>query len=580
MRSPLAWLDEPSPDRGVSFLGFDDVWRLHTFDELAASVEAMAVEIAELAAGRRERDRFVGIVLSTGPEFVAAFFGALRAGCTPCPLAPPAYLQRRTAYTDHLAAILAMSRPVAVVTEPGHAELVAAAARQTGLEIPFVSGDARAGGRAGAPVPDLGLLQFTSGSTGRPRGVRVTMDNLAVNIAQIHDWAEFAPGGVIASWLPVHHDMGLIGTLLSPIVTGYDVRVMRPEQFVEQPLRWVRCFHDGSTHTATPSFGFGYAAKRLQPSDLAGLDLSGWKVAIAGAERLDAAAMARFARLAAPAGFSPRVFQPAYGMAEATLAITGVPTDEVATVFKLDWSGLRVGEHVPVVERARIDDLERIGDGDGWALDCGAPLPGLSVTVVGDDGVELLDGSLGELVVRGPTVAGGYLSDGRAGSSAFADGAIRTGDAGLYVDGRLVVMGRIADCLSLRGRNVYAEDLEATLATIEGVSRGRCAVFTGMEARSPAIVAVVEAPEGPWAARVGRRLAREARDDAAVYVLSAGRGTIARTSSGKPRRRAMFTEFLDGTMAAEVVWTHGVGPAAASGRFTRAATVAAAPSDL
>jgi acyl-CoA synthetase (AMP-forming)/AMP-acid ligase II len=496
-------------------------------------------------------------MLSNGPRFVAAFFGALRAGFTPCPLIPPSGLQRRSSYVENVASILAVAQPAALITEATHREVVVEAVRNSGAAVQVIETRAN-GASACRPVPELGLLQFTSGSTGRPRGVRVTLANLDTNIAMMRQWAGFGPDTVVATWLPLHHDMGLIGTLLTPIASGHDVYVMRPEQFVVQPRSWLDCFgRFGVTHTASPSFGFGYTAKRLSPEDLTGLDLSGLRAAIAGAERLDAGAMSQFARLTARAGFRPEAFLPAYGMAEATLAITGVPLSEIPAVARLDWSALRFGEPVRVLDSARLDECDRIGDGHGWVLDCGAPLDGLSVEVVDDDGAALPDSTLGELVVRGPSVADGYCAGSDTGLSVFtAKQELRTGDAGFLRGGRLFVLGRIADSVSLRGRTVYVDDLEAMVATIDGVSRGRVAIFTGIEARRSAIIALVEDEPGPWAQLVGRRLAKLARDDATVYVLRASRGTIERTSSGKPRRRAMFHAFLDGTLAAEPVWSN------------------------
>jgi fatty-acyl-CoA synthase len=562
VRNPLAWLDRPSDERGVSFLHHERGWQLHTYDELAASVSAAAADIAA-AVEAVPGERVVPIVLSSGPEFIAAFFGALRSGCAPCPVAPPSFLQDESTYVRYIAAIFAAARPAALVTEAEFTDVVASAARRAGVDRAIVQpGSAGRGMGAGSRArSSLALVQFTSGSTGRPRGVRVGRENLEANLGMMERWVRLGPDDRIASWLPLYHDMGLIGTLLTPVTLGLDALVILPEQFVAEPRRWLECFgRHGATTTASPSFGFAYAAKRLRPSDIAGLDLSGWRIAIAGAERLDPGAMARFAQLAAPAGFRSEAFVPAYGMAEATLAVTGVPPDEVPTVVKFDWGTVRMGEAVSVLDVASIDDVERIGDGVGWAVDCGAPLAGVSVAVVGDDGEQLPDGHLGEIVVAGPAVARGYCDDGRSTDTRLGDGVVKTGDAGILRGDRLFVLGRIADGVSLRGRNVYAEDLEAAIASVDGVSRGRCAVFTGMGARAPAIVAVVESEPGPWVARVGRLLARAARDDASVYVMRAERGTILRTSSGKPRRRAMFADFLQGTLRAEVTWTNGASP--------------------
>jgi acyl-CoA synthetase (AMP-forming)/AMP-acid ligase II len=555
----LDWFEDPSSATGIAFLRGDGQWRRFTYDELAAAADAAAAQLAARVEAAEEGG-VVPILVSAGPRFVAAFFGALRAGLTPCPLAPPTFLSDPDVYRDHLQGILQIAQPAAVVVEAEFEAVVQAAVARLPIDPPLVHLDGEPGGgaRGGrSEPPELALLQFTSGSTGRPRGVRVGTANLEANIGMIERWLALRHDDRAVSWLPLFHDMGLIGALITPIVRGMDALIMPPEQFMRSPMLWLDCFDRlGGTCSASPSFGFAYLAKRLPPDELARLDLSRWRIAIAGAERLDAGAMARFARLAKPAGFRPETFAPAFGMAEATLAVTGVPADEVPLAVRLDWSGMRFGDRVDVIEQTHVDDADRIGAGVGWAVDCGVPLPGLSVRVVDGDGDPLPDGHVGEIVVEGPSVCDGYSADGREGDTAIDDGVLRTGDAGMVFAGRLFALGRMADSVSVRGRNLYAEDLETAVAAVDGVSRGRCAVFSGVDQGAPVLVCLVEEQPGAWVDAAGRLLRREAGDEATVHVVAAERGTIARTSSGKPRRRAMAWDFLEGSLPGEVVWSN------------------------
>lgn len=553
----LAWLDAPESRRGIRFAEAGDVWDLRTWEDMARLVHEAAARIAD---ERRERGTPVAIVLPTGPEFVAAFFGSLLVGNTPCPLAPPAPLQDPHAYSDHLAGMLRVADPALVVTAAECADLVGGAAAAAGLaREPHVL--TLAGGASGREHPreepaELALLQFTSGSSGRPRAARVSWGNLEANIEMMASWVGAdVESDQLATWLPLHHDMGLIGCMLSPTVVQGETWVMRPEQFVRSPARWLACYgRHGATVGAAPTFGFAYAAKRVRDEDLEGMDFSGWRVATVGAERIDAAVLARFADRLAPYGFHPSTFVPGYGMAEATLLVTGRHAPEPAPVVRPAWDAMRFGEPVPVREGATLGD-PRVGDGVGWLVSCGWAHPGATVAVVDEEGDPLPDGHLGEVRVGGRSVAQGYHGDDAVGTARFVGGELRTGDAGFRHEGELYVVGRIGDSLKVRGRSVYVEDLEARLARLDGIVRDRCALFSGAQDEGDALVALVEGVPGDWATEAARLLADEVGEAVTVHVLCGRRGSIARTSSGKPRRRVMWREWVDGTLRAQPLVT-------------------------
>jgi fatty-acyl-CoA synthase len=556
VKSLLAWLDSPDSSWGMRFAADDGTWELHDWSEMAARVHDGA---AKLAAERREREAPVMIVLPSGPDFEALFFAALATGNVACPVAPPNLLQDPDGYVDHVAGLVRAADPALIATAPRYLELieraVAAAGAKRRCPVRVVETDP-----TGAEFPrerpaELALLQFTSGSAGRPRGARISWSNLESNIELMKDWVSGdREQDEIATWLPHYHDMGLIGGLLTPAVEQANVWVMRPEQFVRRPLRWLECFGlRGATVAASPTFGYAHVLRRVSPGDLDGLDFSGWRAAVSGAERIDAGVMSRFAALLEPFGFRASSVVGAYGLAEATLLVCGRCGDQPGPAVRVDFSQLEMGEPVVVTERSVIGDVDAIGDGTGWLVSCGWAHRGVSVAVLDEDGAELPPGHLGELFVAGRCVAHGYEGADEVGTARFADGGVRTGDAGFVLDGELYVVGRIGDSIKVRGRRLYAEDLEARLALVDGVGIGRCAVFAGAGDRGDTVVAVVESTSAEWAEEALRVLGDHTGGAARVELLRGRPGTIARTSSGKLRRRLMWRAYTEGTLDAHPV---------------------------
>jgi acyl-CoA synthetase (AMP-forming)/AMP-acid ligase II len=549
----LGWLAEPHAERGVRFARGGDGWELWTWAELAAAVRDAA---ARIAASTAERGGVVAIVAPNSPEFIAAFYGALLAGFTPCPLAPPKVIDDTGSYRERLRALLDVARPVALLrTEEarevldsiydGCPDLVFAAARSAPEFAP-------------APAAELGLLQFTSGSSGRPRAVRVGRDNLEANVAAILEWTAIDPEADEAlTWLPTYHDMGLIGTTLVPALTSVSIRVLRVEDFVMRPQLWLECLggpEETCTMTATPPFGLGYAMKRVADAKLAGFDFSRWRLAIVGAERIDAGLLARFLDRFRDRGLRPDVLYPAYGLAEGTLMVTGKRAG-VPRAVRLDWSSVCFGEPVTVEETTDLADRESIGDGAAWLTSCGTCPEGIGLEVVDEEGEPMPEGSLGELTVTGACVARGYLGDEETTRERFTGPArVRTADAGFVHDGELYVIGRMANALKVHGRWLFAEDVETGLCASGGLELSRCVVFSGSRPHGDEIVVLAERSPGDWVDPVVEQLDALVPDPVGVRVLSAKRGTIARTSSGKPRRAYLWGRHLAGELRAETVY--------------------------
>lgn len=545
----LSWLGRARDDRGLHFAEDGGGWRFVPYDELAAAVRATALRLREHGVAGGD---VVSIVVPTSPDFVAAFYGVIAAGGTASPLVPPGYLQGD--WVAHIAAALRVARPRAVLAPTELHEIVGEAVQLAypAHRPPVLSpAEPSAAPLEDVPAAAVSLLQFTSGSSGRPRGVRVAREQLSSQIAMLNEWLEIVEGDALAAWLPLYHDMGLIGLLTAVDAVG-DAWLLRPEQFILEPRRWLEALSgERGTISATPNFGFSFVQKRLDASALQGLDLVRWKAVIVGAERLDPCVFARFADGMAAHGFSARAFAPAYGLAEATLAVSGLRLREEVRVAKVDWSQLAFGQPVHVHEHGALS-TERVGDGRGWIMGCGRPLGDTRVWIADDAGHELRDGHFGQIHVSGSSVALGYLSE-TAGPSDFVSGVLATGDAGFLLDEELYVVGRIGEALKVRGRTVYAEDLEGKLASIPGVPQGRCVALASSEAGVDTVTILLEAEPGAWIEQARGLLRHELGAGVVVRLLQVPRSGIERTSSGKPRRRATWQRLRDGEVVSETI---------------------------
>lgn len=534
----LDWLDAPSASDGLRFLTDDGTWESVPYARLAGLVRATARDLRDhgLTTGQ-----VVVILHRTGPGFAASFFGVLAAGGTPAPLAPPAALGDARRWRAHAAHVIEECGAALVLADRDLAEVAAAVAGPSRAVLP--PPDARDAAPGSWTPAETALLQFTSGSRGRARGVRVSRGNLEANIAMIEQrWAGRAAGTGV-SWLPLYHDLGLIFGLLTPVVRGEPVGLMRPEQFVQQPLRWLREHHGRpGVVMLVPNFGLEYVVRRVRPDRLGGLDLSGVEAIVTGAERVHLDAVAAFLELLRPCGLRPSALRPAYGLAEATLGVSCAPLGRVAKAVAVAPGPVRMGEPLPLVGSAPVSRRPPAGPGT-WHVGCGTPLDGLTVRIVDDLGRALPDGSLGEIAVRGPSVALGHTREQEDPATRFEDGELFTGDAGFLLDGELYVVGRVGDSLQVRGRNVYVEDLEAALAEEGLLTRQRTAVLAGHLGDEPTVCVLTAAPS---AQDVVACLVPLVGPDVTVRVVRVKAGVIELTSSGKPRRRTMWRRLLAG----------------------------------
>ncbi len=397
-----------------------------------------------------------------------------------------------------------------------------------------------------SPVADadrLAIVQFTSGSTSDPKGVMLSDRQVLANLDGALEAVEFDHDhDVIVSWLPLYHDMGLIGMLTIPLITGIDLVLGGPQDFMAAPARWIEWMSRyRGTATAGPNFSYALAARALRRSS--GLDLSQWRIALNGAEPVDPATVEAFCTAGETHGLNPGAAFPAFGMAEVVIAGT----------FPVPGAGLRTD----VVDRRHLESdryAAPAAEGSGaraLAL-LGRPVPGLEIRICdARSGFEMEQREVGELQIRGSSVTSGYYNHPEATAAAFAGEWLKTGDLAYLVDGELVVCGRLKDVIIVGGRNVFPEDVERAAASVDGVRAGNVIAF-GVQGRrgKEAVVVVAETKAGDTQP-IRRAVAARVLDAVGLppeEVVLVPAGSLPKTSSGKLQRSLCRSRYLDATL--------------------------------
>lgn len=536
-----------APDSGMRFIGYDGEDRYFTYRELYAEAGRRAAHLSAL--GLRKGDR-LALMMSEAHEFVMSFLGCVRAGIVPCPLSPPMAAKGNDHFLATGARIIEDAGADVLLTTDSTAQfaeqiLDRVRARKTLL---------KAGAAFAAEPPpfeapeispeDVCFLQYTSGSTTTPRGVMVTHGNLMANIVAFMgpNGMNVGPDDVGVSWLPLYHDMGLIGFILGPLIYIGPVVILATTSFARDPRSWLRAINKyRATITCAPNFAYAQVVKRLRDQDLESLDLSCVRVAGCGAEPIQAGTLRSFAERLAPAGFRPEAYLPSYGMAESTLAITLHKLGQPLRTERLDGEALKQGRAVPATEAA--GSVHEI-------VSCGVPFPDHELAVVNDGGEPLPERVIGEIASRGPSVTRGYFNNPDATAATWRDGWLRTGDLGYLADGELFVCGRSKELIIIRGANYYPQDLEATVRELPGVKRGNVVAFTVFEAGEERLVLVAEADPRETAGlrqAIATRI-QETTGLAVHRVLLVAAGTLLRTTSGKLQRRKMKQLYEQGEL--------------------------------
>jgi amino acid adenylation domain-containing protein len=551
-----------APDRlAYAFLqnGEEESERL-TVGELDARARTIAAALAP-GEGAPPPPRAL-LLYPPGLEFVAAFFGCLYAGVIAVPSYPPAP-SRAGRGQPRLKAILEDCAPQFVLTTEALAARVASLKEElpglAACEV-IVTESLPASLADSWREPEIGpetiaFLQYTSGSTSDPKGVMVAHGNLVHNEEVIREACGHDEQSTFVSWLPIYHDMGLIGGVLQPLWVGAACVLMAPVAFLQRPVRWLRAIAKYRAHTSgAPDFAYDLCARKVTPEQLEGLDLSSWRVAFDGAEPVRARTLEAFTEAFGPAGFRPEAFFPCYGLAEATLIVSGRVRRLPPTVRT--FQGL---------EEHRAEEAE-----EGSVLvGCGPAGLGMEIAIADPEtGEERGPGEVGEIWVSGGSVAQGYWNRPEQTEATFharlaghpGKSFLRTGDLGFLQGGELFVTGRIKDLIIVRGRNHYPQDLEATAAASHPTLRGGAgAAFSveGVGSEGAALVQEIdprrtaEAPEALGAVR--QALAEEHEIPMAAVVLVKA-GTVPKTTSGKVQRQLCRRLFLEGRLEPVAEW--------------------------
>jgi acyl carrier protein len=445
--------------------------RTVTYGELRTGAAAVARGLA--VRHGVEPGETVALMLPTSAEYFTTFLGVLLAGAVPMPVYPPTrpsqledHLRRHVRILDNAQAVLLVTVPEAVRVGRllrGSVPSLRRVLTPAGLPAGD-SPDARP--RVGSS--DLALIQYTSGSTGDPKGVALTHANLLANIQAMAAAAEVDEHDVFVSWLPLYHDMGLIGAWLGSLTAGFPLVVMSPLSFLARPARWLRAILEhGGTLSAAPNFGYELCLTKVTDEELDGVNLSGWRMAFNGAEPVSPATIERFTARFAVHGFRPTAMAPVYGLAENSVGLTFPPPGRGPRIDRIDRHRfLTDGRAVPVEDPAAMP-----------VVGCGSALPGHRVRVVDATGAELGDRREGRIEFRGPSATAGYFRNPEATARLRRDGWLDTGDLGYLAEGELFVTGRVKDLIIRGGRNLHPEELELAVGQLSGIRRGRVAVF-------------------------------------------------------------------------------------------------------
>jgi fatty-acyl-CoA synthase len=544
-----------------------------TFGELYTAGQKCAEEFARrgvLPGGR------VSLMLPTSRQFFICYVGILLAGAVPVPIYPPFRADRIEEYAERQSAILnnaevslmvtfRRAEAVARLLKPRVKSLVGVVEAGKLLEaaekapppapgaIPaFISGSrVRKGG-------DVALLQYTSGSTGDPKGVRLTHANLLANMRAISQTVKLGPGDVGISWLPLYHDMGLIGAWLTLLLHGVPLVVMSPLAFLTRPERWLQAIskHKG-TITAAPNFAYELCARKISEKAMEGVDLSSMRAALNGAEPVNPETLERFYQKFAKNGFRREAMMPVYGLAEASLAVTMTPVMRGPLVDRVEREAFAAqGRAIPV---------ESGGDETISFVSSGNPIDKHEVMIAGAEGQEVADRTEGFLWFRGPSATGGYYKNAEATADLFPRGPsrvegdfawINSGDRAYRADGEIYVTGRVKDIIIKSGRNLYPHEVEELAARAEGIRKG-CVVAFGLKDEANATEKLVIIAES----RASDATARAALAAAITQKVTQGLGlppdrvelippgSIPKTSSGKLRRDETKQLYIAGTLS-------------------------------
>ena len=542
----LSQTAERHPEKGIAV--FDSRGRpqgRRRYPEVLAAAEQLAARL--VATGVRPRDRVL-ICLPTSWELVNAWLGTLLSGAWPVAVAP-APLGASEIHAERVAAIAEQIEGRLLLTNRDLCDRMATSSgsfpERSMTPANLESTRPQVSFEPVRPDPEeIAFLQLTSGSTGRPRAVMIP-HRAAVHNNLTSDRAIGAPfsqparawADCMVSWLPLNHDMGLVGCLWLSISLGLDLALLNSPAFLARPILWLQQLAaNGTTFTAAPNFAYQLCVERIRPDDLDGIDLSGWRAAMTGSEMIRPETVAAFSELVAPCGFRPEAIRACYGLAEGTLAVT----------LDRGGEGLRT---LPVPdEAASAGKMSEV-------VSVGSPVDDTEIRIVAPDGSPLPPGRIGEVRVKGPGVFSGYYNDPEGTAEGLDSGWLCTGDLGFMDDGELYVSGRLKDVLIIRGTNVMPHELEWLAESVAGAGGSmRCGAFSvarGAEGEQAVVVVETTEKSEDTLAEMSREIRRRIGSALSLTladVVFLRRGQIAKTTSGKVKRKELCRRYLAGQL--------------------------------
>lgn len=521
----------------------------YPFPELERLTAERAAALAAMGLGKGDR---VGIIVVEPEDFVLTFLGAVRIGVVPVPMYPPLSFGSLDAYAERSARILTLSKArVLVASAQLQNVLWSLVDKVPSLERLVRVEDVRGVGLARPSFPvilpdDLCFLQYTSGSTSEPKGVVVTHANLASNGASIVEALGYTAQNTLGvSWLPLYHDMGLIGFVLTPILHGLSIVFIPTLRFIKKPSVWFETMHrHRATTTFAPNFAYALVAKKAKAEDIATWDLSTVQTFGCGAEPIQAQTMREFHDIFSACAIRRDAFLPAYGMAEATLCMSVKPLGAVWRTHVVDAESFQSRGVVsgPTDDAAVFEHVS-----------CGPPVPGHEIAILDDQGQPLPAGQEGEICFRGPSVCPGYFENPDATRASRHGDWLRTGDLGYLLAGEVFVTGRLKDLIILNGRNLHPQSIEWIVAEVEGVRKGNVVAFSRPGHDSEELVIALETKAEDTASlaeAVKHRVQREMGCSVSDVVCVAP-GELPKTSSGKLQRRKTREMYLQGALGTQ-----------------------------
>lgn len=544
---------EADPDRPHIYLGTDTgEEEILTYRDVLLGAEACARGLIQKGIARGET---VAIMLPTGKDFFFIFYGILLAGAVPVPIYPPFRSNQIEEYAARQEKILRNAGAVYLITfqrveklarllRPRLADLRAVIIPEVLMALGQNRNDLLVSAREG----DAGLIQYTSGSTGSPKGVLLTHENLLANILCMKQAMAITSHDVGVSWLPLYHDMGLIGAWLFSLINGIPIAILPPFAFLSHPEKWLWTIHrHRGTLSAAPNFAYEICAKKIKDASIAGLDLSSWRIALNGAEPVNPETLKAFSKRFAPYGFRPESHLPVYGMAEASVGLAFSKLGRVPRTDRIARDRFQRTHEAFPAQPSEAHPLEFVS--------CGVALPEHELRIVDEQGQVLGERIEGEIEFRGPSCTSGYYQNALATASLFHGAWLVPGDLGYKADGELFITGRKKDLIIKGGRNLHPHEIEAVAGEVPGVRKGCVAAFgiPDPELGTEKLVVVLETRETREAGKATLNAMVHERIVAALGVPAdliclVSPGSILKTSSGKIARSACREAYLNGSL--------------------------------